>query len=316
MEHPRCLCGRRERSALDRLQGAQPARHELLDAGACPPHPRRARTPSAFAARAAAEHSIPHLLLPRRLGLLPGAAGPRPPGAGPVRCLHRQHAGARPPELRRMRRARPQQRRGRDLHPCLPPFAGQRQPQRHGHRSGAGACTAPAATAADLALRVRARHHRFADLVVAQRAPAARHPRWFGHRLAGRRCAADLQAQPPRRHLDRPRGGARAGRLRRPRDAIRTLRLRRATVLLAGFRPALRPPDAVAQRHLPAVPHQRRRPGLRQRRRPGRRHPGAGAHRARGRRQPALHQPQPEGRAAAGQARPLRQHPRRRARCA
>ena len=131
---------------------------------------------------------VPHVVLRPRLGLLPQPARSSTRWSpGEYEVVHRLHARAGAPHLRRARRAGPRRRRDPDLEPRLPSVAGRRQPAAasRSSRRSPGALLGAAAAAPHVPVPVRTGHDR----------------RHHVARPQPRRARAD----PPRPHADVPR---------------------------------------------------------------------------------------------------------------
>ena len=242
----------------------------------------------------------------RALGVLRQPAAGRQPARRRVRGLHRLDAGRRPPHLRRAPDpgARPTTR-------CWSPAtsATRRWPTTTSRGSpwppGWPGCW-PGAAALLVPLPVRPRHDRLDHLAGPQRGPARPDPPRPGPGLRRRPGRVHLQAQPPRRRRDRP---GRRPRARPPAPATGSSTSRpTATTSASTARPASTCRSAASRaRRTASTPSTTPRPTTSSSSRPA---PLAEASRSAGGRrgargQPALPEPEPEGRAAARQARPV-----------
>ncbi len=117
----------RQREAGRGFSAVQPARHELQHARACDHAAERTQAASVHTSRASGLDSVPDVLLPGELGILPVAQPDAGAGGRRVRGMHRLNARRWTPDLWRVLFAGQIDRRGSDLVPCLPSIAGQRQ---------------------------------------------------------------------------------------------------------------------------------------------------------------------------------------------
>ena len=96
--------GKRVLDTADSTLPRRELQHRLRRHG----EPERAARPHPHPARAARRDSVPHQLLPPRLGAVPASSADRDPGRGPVPGARRRHPPTRRAELRRVRDSRHQ----------------------------------------------------------------------------------------------------------------------------------------------------------------------------------------------------------------
>ena len=146
--------------------------------------------------------SVPHRLLRRDLGLLPGRPGLEEHAGSRLSRAHRKQPAARLTDLRRVRDFRQRSGRGANLGALLSSRPRKRQSVRH--RRGDGDCAAAieARQQADLSTAVHTGHDRLSNLARAQRRRPAEHQAWPGPVLCRRQGGVYLQAEPSREHHD------------------------------------------------------------------------------------------------------------------
>ena len=242
------------------------ARRQLQHPRSPPPVARRAAEAPAQPSRAARRDPLSHVLLPRRVGLLPDRRPAPDARPGRVRSTNRRRPAAGCRRGRRDRRPGQRPWRGALLDVLLSPLDGQQRAVGTGPRGAARTARRRTTTAAThVPLRLRPRDDRFTGLPVAPwHAPARASRRRLCRDVRGRPRTVHVQALPARGLARRPgrRARARASRRRCPRPRLLPCRQRRAPVLLPRIRPAGGLAHALHVRHLSRVPHVAGRPGL------------------------------------------------------